>query len=119
MIQGGRFKHRRYGYDPVRQCPEKRSGEALSVGESDCLGPPGRADFGVEVGDVALRRAHTDAELVGDLFVALANGEQSEHVGLARRQSGGQIRPSGRGADPGRQRIGAGRARGLRLTQRV
>ena len=68
----------------------------MAEGEGGGVGLAVRADLAVEVLDVPLDRPLAAAEERGHLAVALAGGDQAQHLRLARRQAAGVADVNGR-----------------------
>jgi hypothetical protein len=66
-----------------------RSGEIMAEGEGDRLRPTVDIELAVEVLYMALDRAHAEGERVGDLGIALARGDQPQHLGFPCRKTEG------------------------------
>src|SRR3954470_19609523 len=68
--------------------------DAVLDGEQSGRFTGGRADLGVDVLDVMIGGLHRDHELVGDLARREAEGDEAQHLGLPRRKSCRECRPS-------------------------
>src|SRR5215216_1344632 len=68
-------------------------GQSVAEGEGDGIGAAAGADLGVGIDEVALDGVDAEDEAGGDLLVAPAIGEQSQHLHLARREASGWRHP--------------------------
>ena len=81
------------------------AGEELkTVGQGGRLAAARDAELAQDVGDVHARRLRGDEQLLGDLAVGAAGGDQAQHVPFA----GGQAEGVGRVRGSGRGRAGEG-----------
>src|SRR3954467_10747349 len=68
--------------------------DAVLDGEQSGRSTGGRADLGVDVLDVMIGGLHRDHEWVGDLARREAEADEAQHLGLPRRKSCRECRPS-------------------------
>src|SRR4051794_8433395 len=69
-------------YRPDVVPPDSPGGEPLAVGDGGRLAARGRADLPEDVRHVHARGLRADEELVGDLTVGPALGDEAQHLGL-------------------------------------
>src|SRR5262245_26937081 len=75
--------------EAARRCSYRRrrlTQEAEGPGAGDGLGPVGRAELAEDVTDMLLDRVQYHDELVGDLLVGPAHGQQLEDLQFAAAQ---------------------------------